>query len=297
MRPRHPDNAKNAPKPASEESQKLQKVIAATGRGSRRQIEELIAAGRVTVNGTVAHLGQRVTAGEEIVVDGAAIESGAAQVPQVLVLNKSAGLVCSRRDPEGRSTIFEQLPRLQGGRWITVGRLDIQTTGLLLVTNDGALAHRMMHPSTGLDREYAVRVNKKLEDNEIAQLKAGVEIEGEMMRYSDIRFYNGSESNFWYHVALLEGRNREVRRLFDSAGCAVSRLKRVRYGPVILPSWLTVGHWASMDTDDLKALYKMLGLARAQGSLQRVKRSRVAKSSCLIPYPKLERQSRRTKEG
>ena len=205
MRPRHPDNAKNAPKPASEESQKLQKVIAATGRGSRRQIEELIAAGRVTVNGTVAHLGQRVTAGEEIVVDGAAIESGAAQVPQVLVLNKSAGLVCSRRDPEGRSTIFEQLPRLQGGRWITVGRLDIQTTGLLLVTNDGALAHRMMHPSTGLDREYAVRVNKKLEDNEIAQLKAGVEIEGEMMRFSDIRFYNGSESNFWYHVALLEG--------------------------------------------------------------------------------------------
>ena len=144
----------------------------------------------------------------------------------MLVLNKSAGLVCSRRDPEGRSTIFEQLPRLQGGRWITVGRLDIQTTGLLLVTNDGALAHRMMHPSTGLDREYAVRVNKKLEDSEIAQLKAGVEIEGETMRFSDIRFYNGSDSNFWYHVALLEGRNREVRRLFDSAGCTVSRLKR-----------------------------------------------------------------------
>ena len=297
MRPRHPDNAKNAPKPASEDSQKLQKVIAATGRGSRRQIEELIAAGRVTVNGTVAHLGQRVTAGEEIVVDGAAIESGAAQVPQVLVLNKSAGLVCSRRDPEGRSTIFEQLPRLQGGRWITVGRLDIQTTGLLLVTNDGALAHRMMHPSTGLDREYAVRVNKKLEDNEIAQLKAGVEIEGEMMRFSDIRFYNGSESNFWYHVALMEGRNREVRRLFDSAGCTVSRLKRVRYGPVVLPSWLTVGHWASMDTDDLKALYKMLGLNRAQGALQKVKRSKVAKSSCLIPYPKLEKQPRKAKEG
>lgn len=297
MRPRQPDNAKNASKPASEESQKLQKVIAATGRGSRRQIEELIAAGRVTVNGEVAHLGQRVTAGEEIVVDGAAIETGTAQAPQVLVLNKSAGLVCSRRDPEGRSTIFEQLPRLQGGRWITVGRLDIQTTGLLLVTNDGALAHRMMHPSTGLDREYAVRVNKKLEDSEIAQLKAGVEIEGETMRFSDIRFYNGSDSNFWYHVALLEGRNREVRRLFDSAGCTVSRLKRVRYGPVILPSWLTVGHWASMDTDDLKALYKMLGLARAQGSLQKVKRSRVAKTSCLIPYPKLEAQSRKTQEG
>ena len=297
MRPRQPDNTKSTSKPASDESQKLQKVIAASGRGSRRQIEELIAAGRVTVNGEVAHLGQRVTAAEEIVVDGTAIETRGAQAPQVLVLNKAAGLVCSRRDPEGRSTIFEQLPRLQGGRWISVGRLDIQTTGLLLVTNDGALAHRMMHPSTGLDREYAVRVNKKLEDYEIAQLKAGVEIEGETMRFSDIRFYNGSESNFWYHVALLEGRNREVRRLFDSAGCTVSRLKRVRYGPVILPSWLTVGHWASMDTDDLKALYKMLGLARAQGSLQKVKRSKVAKTSCLIPYPKLEKQSRRAKEG
>lgn len=297
MRPRQPDNARNASKPSADESQKLQKVIAASGRGSRRQIEELIAAGRVTVNGQVAHLGQRVTAAEEIIVDGAAIETGGAQVPQVLVLNKAAGLVCSRRDPEGRSTIFEQLPRLHGGRWITVGRLDIQTTGLLLVTNDGALAHRMMHPSTGLDREYAVRVNKKLDDREIAELKAGVEIDGETMRFSDIRFYNGSESNFWYHVALLEGRNREVRRLFDSAGCTVSRLKRVRYGPVILPSWLTVGHWASMDTDDLKALYKMLGLARARGSLQKVKRSKVAKTSCLIPYPKLEKQTRKAREG
>ena len=297
MRPRQPSNTRNATEPLSDESQKLQKVIAASGRGSRRQIEELIAAGRVTVNGKVAHLGQRVTGAEEIIVDGAAIETGGAQVPQVLVLNKAAGLVCSRRDPEGRSTIFEQLLRLQGGRWITVGRLDIQTTGLLLVTNDGALAHRMMHPSTGLDREYAVRVNKKLEDREIAALKAGVEIDGETMRFSDIRFYNGSESNFWYHVALLEGRNREVRRLFDSAGCTVSRLKRVRYGPVILPSWLTVGHWASMDTDDLKALYKMLGLTRARGSLQKVKRSKVAKTSCLIPYPKLEKQTRKAKEG
>ena len=297
MRQRQPDNANDNSNALQDESQKLQKVIAASGRGSRRQVEELIAAGRVTVDGEVAHLGQRVTAGQEIIVDGAVIETRTALVPQVLVLNKSAGLVCSRRDPEGRSTIFEQLPRLQGGRWITVGRLDIQTTGLLLVTNDGALAHRMMHPSTGLDREYAVRVNKKLEERDIEQLKAGVEIDGETMRFSDIRFYNGSESNFWYHVALMEGRNREVRRLFDSAGCTVSRLKRVRYGPVILPSWLTVGHWASMDSDDLKALYKMLGLNRAQGALQKVKRSKVAKSSCLIPYPKLEKQPRKAKEG
>lgn len=283
-------SASQGSKSAAADSQKLQKVIAASGRGSRRQIEAWIAAGRVQVNGELAHLGQRVDPKDEIAVDGTVIETGGVQVPQVLVLNKAAGLVCSRRDPEGRNTIFEQLPRLQGGRWVTVGRLDIQTTGLLLVTNDGALAHRMMHPSTGLDREYAVRVNKKLDDAEIEQLKAGVEIDGDEMRFSDVRYYNGSESNFWYHVALLEGRNREVRRLFDSAGCTVSRLKRVRYGPVILPSWLTVGHWASMHDDDLKSLYKMLGFAFPRGASQKLKRSKVAKTSCLIPYPQLHKK-------
>ena len=283
--------SRQASQPSTEESQKLQKVIAATGRGSRREIEAWIAAGRVVVNGQVAHLGQRVNTADEIMLDGAAIETDSAQVPQVLVLNKAAGLVCSRRDPEGRSTIFDQLPRLQGGRWVTVGRLDIQTTGLLLVTNDGSLAHRMMHPSTGLDREYAVRVNKKLEDREVEKLKAGVEIDGDTMRFSDVRYYNGSESNFWYHVALLEGRNREVRRLFDSAGCTVSRLKRVRYGPVILPSWLTVGQWSSMHKDDLKTLYKMLGFSFPRGAAQKVKRSKVAKTSCLIPYPKLDKKA------
>lgn len=278
------------PKNVEVDSQKLQKVIAASGRGSRRQIENWIADGRVRVNGEVAHLGQRVSSQDEIAVDGGVVETVTANAPQVLVLNKAGGLVCSRRDPEGRGTIFDQLPRLHGSRWVTVGRLDINTTGLLLVTNDGALAHRMMHPSTGLDREYAVRVNKKLEDDEIAKLKAGVEIEGETMRFSDVRYYNGSESNFWYHVALTEGRNREVRRLFDSAGCTVSRLKRVRYGPVILPSWLTVGHWSSMDKDDLKTLYKMLGFAYPKGAASKVKRSKVAKTTCLIPYPQLDKR-------
>ena len=277
-------------KDAEDDSQKLQKVIAASGRGSRRQIENWIADGRVSVNGQVAHLGQRVSAKDEIIVDGAVVETATASAPQVLMLNKAAGLVCSRRDPEGRGTIFDQLPRLQDSRWVTVGRLDINTTGLLLVTNDGSLAHRMMHPSTGLDREYAVRVNKKLDDDEIAKLKAGVEIECETMRFSDVRYYNGSESNFWYHVALMDGRNREVRRLFDSAGCKVSRLKRVRYGPVILPSWLTVGHWSFMQTHDLKALYKMLGFAYPKRAPSKTKRSKVAKTSCLIPYPQLDKR-------
>lgn len=269
------------------EAQKLQKVLASHGRGSRREIESWISAGRVVVNGEPAHLGQRVTGADQIEIDGQPVSSDQGLTPQVIVLNKAGGLVCSRRDPEGRGTIFDQLPKIPGSRWVTVGRLDVQTTGLLLVTNDGGLAHRMMHPSTGLDREYAVRVNVKLEDKAIAQLKAGVELESQMMRFSDIRYYNGSENNFWYHVALTEGRNREVRRLFESAGCMVSRLKRVRYGPVVLPSWLTVGQWASLQQEDLKLLYKMLGLPRPGQSGQRLKRSRVAKSSCLIPYPKL----------
>jgi 23S rRNA pseudouridine2605 synthase len=270
------------------EAQKLQKVLASHGRGSRREIEQWIAAGRVAVNGEPAHLGQRVTGADNIEVDGQPVSSDQGLTPQVILLNKAGGLVCSRRDPEGRGTIFDQLPKIPGSRWVTVGRLDVQTTGLLLVTNDGGLAHRMMHPSTGLDREYAVRVNVKLDDRVIRQLKEGVELEGQMMRFSDIRYYNGSENNFWYHVALTEGRNREVRRLFESAGCMVSRLKRVRYGPVILPSWLTVGQWASLQQEDLKLLYKMLGLPRPGRTGQKLKRSRVAKGSCLIPYPKLE---------
>ena len=269
------------------EAQKLQKVLASHGRGSRREIESWISAGRVAVNGEPAHLGQRVTSADSIEVDGQSVSSDQGLTPQVIVLNKAGGLVCSRRDPEGRGTIFDQLPKIPGSRWVTVGRLDVQTTGLLLVTNDGGLAHRMMHPSTGLDREYAVRVNVKLDDKVIRQLKEGVELEGQMMRFSDIRYYNGSENNFWYHVALTEGRNREVRRLFESAGCMVSRLKRVRYGPVILPSWLTVGQWASLQQEDLKLLYKMLGLPRPGRSGQKLKRSRVAKGSCLISYPKL----------
>jgi 23S rRNA pseudouridine2605 synthase len=237
-----------------------------------------------------------VTAADRIEIDGQPVSWDQGLTSQIIVLNKAGGLVCSRRDPEKRGTIFDTLPKIPGSRWVTVGRLDVQTTGLLLVTNDGGLAHRMMHPSTGLDREYAVRVNAKLEDNAIARLKTGVEIEGQTMRFSDIRYYNGSENNFWYHVALTEGRNREVRRLFESAGCLVSRLKRVRYGPVVLPSWLTVGQWASLRQEDIKLLYRMLGLPRPEQTGPKLKRSKVAKTSCLIPYPKLSAAKSSAKE-
>jgi 23S rRNA pseudouridine2605 synthase len=275
--------------PASSESlatEKVQKLLAAAGVGSRREVEAWIAAGRVTVNGETAHLGQRATAADRIEVDGSPVTLRKQMVPQVILLNKPPGVVCSRKDEEGRPTIFDDLPRLPSGRWISIGRLDMQTTGLLLVTNDGSLAHKMMHPSTGLDREYAVRVNLELEDEQIAQLKSGVEVDGEILRFSDIRFYDGSAKNFWYHVVLMEGKNREVRRLFESVGASVSRLKRVRYGPVILPSWLKLRHWAFMQQGDLAVLYRLLKLPYnpPKGKPQR---GRVAKTTCLLPYPEL----------
>ena len=277
--------------PEHSDGEKLQKVLAAQGLGSRRQMEKWITEGRVRVNGAPAHLGQRVSAQDQLEVDGQSLAGRRVTAPQILLLNKAGGTVCSRRDPEKRPTIFDQLPRLRESRWITVGRLDMATTGLLLLTNDGELAHKLMHPSTGMDREYAVRINRKLDDDAVRQLLSGVVVEGEQMRFSDVRYYNGSDNNFWYHVALMEGKNREVRRLFDAVGAAVSRLKRVRYGPVILPSWLTVGHWASMQLDDLRRLYKLLRMPAATGAeaqaAQRLKRSKVAKTSCLVPYPDL----------
>ncbi len=204
-------------------------------------------------------------------------------------MNKPAGVICTRRDPEGRRTIFDDLPKLRQGRWISVGRLDVQTSGLLLLTNDGALAHRLMHPSSGLDREYAVRVNGQLDDAQLGTLKSGVTVEGERLQFSDIQYYNGSGSNHWYHVVLMEGRNREVRRLFESAGLTVSRLKRVRFGPVIMPSTLRSGRCLEMGQKDLRAVYQLLKLpltlprGRKAGGRNRSE----AEKSVLLPYPEL----------
>ena len=205
--------------------EKLQKRLAALGLGSRREIETWIAAGRVAVNGELAHLGQRVEDADRIDVDGKRVVAKTSVTPRVLILNKPAGVICTRRDPEGRTTVFDELPKLRGGRWISVGRLDIQTTGLLLLTNDGALADKLMRPATGLDREYAVRVNGKLSESQQARLRDGVTIDGEILRFSDVQYYNGKGVNHWYHVVVMEGRNREVRRLFESVGLVVSRPK------------------------------------------------------------------------
>lgn len=245
---------------AEEATEKLQKVLADRGYGSRRALEAWISNGRVTVNGGPAHVGQRVRSTDLIEVDGTPSRALRVEPPRVLVLNKAAGVICTRSDPEGRPTVFDPLPRLASGRWIAVGRLDFQSSGLLLVTNHGGLANGLMHPRTGLDREYAVRVDGKLTESEITQLKRGVQSDGETLRFSDIRHYDGSGVNHWYHVVLLEGRNREVRRLFDAVGRVVSRLKRVRYGPVFLPSTLRSGRHAELGEADVAALCRLVGL-------------------------------------
>ena len=271
--------------PLSNETQKLHKVLAALGYGSRRELEQWIASGRVTVNGEAAHLGQRVAVTDDIAVDGRKVTLGASEPSRVLVLNKLAGTICARHDPQGRRSVFDGLPSLHRGRWISVGRLDIQTTGLLALTNDGALAHRMMHPSTGLDREYAARVDGRLEETALQALTAGVIVDGERHRFSDVRYYRGSGRNHWYHVVLLEGRNREVRKLFEAVGVRVNRLKRVRYGPIVLPSRLKRGVIAELGQADLSALYGLLKLpfTPAPGRT-RQKRG----ESFLLPYPPLE---------
>ncbi|MEL7938019.1 23S rRNA pseudouridine(2605) synthase RluB, partial [Pseudomonas delhiensis] len=243
--------------------EKLQKVLARLGVGSRRDVEAWIEEGRVKVNGVVASLGQRVEGHDAIAVDEHLIrrEQAEEHVRRVLIYNKPEGEVCTRDDPEGRPTVFDRLPRLRSGRWINVGRLDINTTGLLLFTTDGELANRLMHPSYEMDREYAVRVRGEVDEDMIERLKAGVMLEDGPAKFSDIQQAPGGEGfNHWYHVVVMEGRNREVRRLWESQGVVVSRLKRVRFGPVFLTSELTMGRYREMDQRELDILSEEVGL-------------------------------------
>lgn len=273
-------------------SEKLQKVLADRGLGSRRAMEKWIAAGRVGINGRAAKLGDRVEPHDEVSVDGRKLDRGPAARTRVLVLNKRAGIIVSRHDPERRASVFDELPSLRTGRWISVGRLDIQTTGLLLLTNNGALANRLMHPSTGIDREYAVRVNGTLEPEAEAALRAGVTVGGRTESFSDIRYYDGRGTNHWYHVVLMEGRNREVRELFATQGLKVTRLKRVRYGPVILPPWLPRGAWEEMRVDDVVELQRIVGVGEqgqpSKKGQSRARSDRTKGRSMLIPYPELQ---------
>lgn len=247
------------PRPSGE---KLQKVLARAGLGSRRDVEQWITDGRVKINGEVATLGARVEARDAISVDGQLLRREDAQVVRrVLIYNKPEGEICTRDDPEGRPTVFDRLPRPKEGRWINIGRLDINTTGLLLFTTDGELANRLMHPSYEMDREYAVRVRGEVTEEMIDQLKAGVMLEDGPAKFTDIKEAPGGDGfNHWYHCVVMEGRNREVRRLWESQGLVVSRLKRVRFGPVFMTSDLPMGRWREMGQREIDILSEEVGL-------------------------------------
>ena len=242
--------------------ERIQKLLARAGIGSRREIEGWMEAGRLMVNGQPVAPGQKATVEDRFELDGKRLEvSGAAEVMRrVLIYNKPEGEVTTRKDPEGRPTVFDRLPRLKEHRWISIGRLDINTTGLLLFTTDGELANRLMHPSNQIDREYAVRIFGEVDDAMIERLLQGVLLEDGMAKFTDISPAGGSGMNRWFHVTLLEGRNREVRRLWESQGVRVSRLKRVRYGPIFLPSRLTVGKWEELDQRAVDTLSRTVGL-------------------------------------
>jgi 23S rRNA pseudouridine2605 synthase len=266
------------------ESEKLHKVLADAGIGSRREMERWITAGRVSVNGNVATLGTRVTDVDKIIVDDKPLERARASVSRIVIMNKAEGVVCTRRDPEGRPTCFDGLPRLTDGRWVVVGRLDINSSGLLLLSNDGALVHHLMHPSGNLDREYAVRVSGLIDDDVQGVLREGVLLDDQIARFTDIARHGGSGQNHWYHVTLMEGRNREVRRLFESQGIRVSRLKRVRYGPVVLPGTLRRGHWQEMSPADVTMVYRIMRMPLPRLPAHASSRG---VPSALIPYPAL----------
>jgi len=247
------------------EGEKLQKVLARLGLGSRRELERWISEGRVKVDDQVAKLGDRITAKARVKVDNRPVKmDDAEKATRLLLYNKPEGEICSASDPEGRKTVFDRLPKLQGERWIVVGRLDINTTGLLLFTTDGELANKLMHPSSEIEREYLVRVlgtaNGQMQEN----MKAGVELEDGVAQFTDIVDGGGEGVNHWYYVCLKEGRNREVRRLWESQGLQVNRLKRVRFGPVFMPSRLKAGQYEFISQKGANVVYDAVGLARAK---------------------------------
>ena len=240
---------------------RIQKVLANAGIASRREIERWIRQGRIVIDGQPAQLGDRLAGGEKILLDGRPVRV----VPSVkerkhyLIYYKPAGEITSRKDPEGRRTVFDKLKPPRHGRWISVGRLDINTLGLLLLTSDGELAYRLMHPSYAIPREYAVRLMGELTDAQLAQIKQGVALDDGVAKFDQVRKDGGSGRNIWYRVTLHEGRNREIRRIFEALDIAVSRLIRVRFGPVSLGD-LHRGDSRSLSAKEIEALYDAVGL-------------------------------------
>ncbi len=243
------------------DGERLHKVLAHAGLGSRRQIEQWIREGRVEINNRQARLGERWHRGDRVKVHGRPVnlDRRLTTRTRVLVYHKPPGEVVTRRDPQGRPTVFQRLPKLGKGRWVAVGRLDINTEGLLLLTNDGELANRLMHPSGELEREYAVRVYGRVTDDMLERLAQGIELEDGPARFESIEPVGGGGANTWYRVTLKEGRNRIVRRLWEALGVTVSRLIRVRYGPVALPPGLKIGRFYELTPKEVQRLEAELG--------------------------------------
>ena len=273
----------DTPNGAASFEDRLHKVLANAGLGSRRMLEQRIQAGEISVNGKVAELGSSVRSGDRVELDNKlfVVISDTTEHAQVLIYNKPEGVVATREDPEGRPTIFEQLPQLKGARWISVGRLDINTTGLLLLTTDGALAHALMHPSTEIEREYICRVHGEVPEEVLEKLKSGIDLEDGVARFDELAVISRGDSHSWFRVVIREGRNREVRRMWESQGLMVSRLKRIRYGNVELPRGLLRGQSENLNPDLVKALRALVGAADPEPvlTLQPVINQRRAKPS------------------
>jgi 23S rRNA pseudouridine2605 synthase len=277
----NPKTSKN-PKPASsasptdEAGERLQKILARSGLGSRREIEDWIRDGRVTLNGQPAKLGDRYKPGQRVTVNGRPFDlAGRSDEPtRVLLYHKPTGEVVTRRDPEGRPVIFTQLPRPNRRRWIAVGRLDINTQGLLLVTTNGELANRLMHPSREIEREYAVRVLGPVNEAVLDRLRKGVELEDGPARFETLVEAGGEGANRWFHVTLREGRNRIVRRLWESQGITVSRLMRVRFGHLDLPPRLKARTFMELPPEQVAMLMESVGLAPDLGLKSQLQKTR-----------------------
>ncbi|MGZ8190516.1 MAG: 23S rRNA pseudouridine(2605) synthase RluB [Methylococcaceae bacterium] len=258
---------------SSDVGERIQKVLARGGVGSRREIERWIEEGKLKLNGVTVTPGMRLKAGDYLLINDRVVhwEKFAEQPTRVLLYHKPVGEVVTRRDPENRPIVFTRLPELATARWIAVGRLDINTSGLLLITNNGELANRLMHPSTQVEREYAVRILGNVSNAMLEKLKQGVELEDGKAKFDDIRFFGGEGANKWYNVIVSEGRNRLVRRLWEAQDVVVSRLMRVRYGPVVLPEHLRANSFYELTDKELDLLFEFAGMEREKRAITATK--------------------------
>jgi len=275
-------------------SERIQKALAQAGHGSRRQVEAWVQEGRITVNGKVATLGAHITEDDKVMLDGKQLRlKFKHELPlKVILYHKPEGEICTRNDPEKRATIYDNLPKLRGGRWVAVGRLDVNTSGMLLLTTSGELANKLMHPSSGMEREYAVRVLGEVDRDMIKNMREGVELEDGMAAFDTIRDAGGQGANHWYHVIIKEGRKREVRRLWESQGVTVSRLIRVRFGDITLPRGLSAGKFVDLDMASLNKLLRTVDMPAIEK-----KHGRSDARTKAPVKPKLEEKPKRKKRA